>query len=68
MNNSYLKVDEIQVRAKHVPLMYVIYVGTLTLPSAALLSGWWCKQRAWYPALQSGVSTLCSASLSLNKE
>lgn len=36
MNNSYLKVDEIQVRAKHAPLMYVIYVGALTLPSAAL--------------------------------
>lgn len=30
MNNSYLKVDEIQIRAKRGPLMYVIYVCTLT--------------------------------------
>lgn len=36
MNNSYLKVDEIQVGAKHVPLMYVIYVATLTPESSAL--------------------------------
>lgn len=36
MNNSYLKVDEIQVRAKHAPLMYVIYVCTLTPRSSAL--------------------------------
>lgn len=36
MNNSYLKVDEIQVRAKHARLMYVIYVCTLTPRSPAL--------------------------------
>lgn len=36
MNNSYLKVDEIQVRAKHAWLMYVIYVCTLTPRSPAL--------------------------------
>lgn len=36
MNNSYRKVDEIQVGAKHAPLMYVIYVCTLTPQSSAL--------------------------------
>lgn len=36
MNNSYLKVDEIQVRARHGPLMYVIYVCTPTPQSSAL--------------------------------
>ena len=30
MNNSYLKVDEIQIGAKHALLMYVIYVCMLT--------------------------------------
>lgn len=65
MNNSYLKVDEIQVRAKHAPLMYVIYVCTLTLRSAALRM---VVQALWYPALQPGVSAQCSACLSLNRK
>lgn len=67
MNNSYLKVDEIQVQAKHAPLMYVIYVCTLTSRSSALRM----LVRApclWYPAFQSGVITQCSACLSLNRE
>lgn len=34
MNNSYWKVDEIQVRTKHAWLMYVIYVCALT-PSSS---------------------------------
>lgn len=34
MNNSYRKVDEIQVRAKHARLMYVIYICALTPLSA----------------------------------
>lgn len=36
MNNSYLKMDEIQVWAQHARLMYVIYVCTLTPRSPAL--------------------------------
>lgn len=66
MNNSYLKVDEIQVRAKHAPLMYVIYVCTLTPRSSALRMAVQapCLQ---HRAFQPGVITQCSACLSLNR-